>query len=537
MPAMGGMRPEDVRYRRSGDNTVLRIVLFDEWRSRCYWCGLPKGFHEIEIDHILPHTITHDGLRSLIEQHGLPDDFTVHAPANLAPICGPCNREKSNGEFAGTLVTGKLARARALQDRVILRAVNFDATNAKWIQATVEDLRWNAPAEIAARILRLAERAQPEAAPWRLDFQTTPDGVCLIFSTQDTGQTAGQPHGLPPLFSFPSDTDDDQATEHRLTELARYGGELTIEARYLVPAPDDATPSLAQILGLDSPDDHVLIGAGLAQLDPAATFQLALVSASGVVKARATLAAIAANRGDHGGRIILADSTGIFTVHVQVDRAEDGETVTSSFSNEGFNGKYPYATRPALDLFQDADETDHLELRLNNRPFGTTTGPSAAHWQQHLRDLRYAAHVVAALERLQTHTGEIFQIPEHLSPAECADVLVAAQLVEGETVNLPSRELLVTVNADRIQQFLAINDQQIPGFLRITGAGYVVPCGPHQINVGRAEVLAQVKLINTAELRAAIGTGKDAKARYGRHADTDFKVRLLPEKDLAGLTG
>jgi hypothetical protein len=70
----------DVRYRPGGDNGILRHVLFEEWQSRCYWCEKPVLFATVEVDHILPHTVTTDHLADLIRQHDLPADFDVHAP-------------------------------------------------------------------------------------------------------------------------------------------------------------------------------------------------------------------------------------------------------------------------------------------------------------------------------------------------------------------------------------------------------------------------------------------------------------------------
>lgn len=84
------MTTVEARYSYSSEqNTLLRFALVQAWGDKCYWCRTPKIFRDLEIDHMIPRN-----------PRGVPDpDFDVDAAANLAPICGACNQEKSNGEF------------------------------------------------------------------------------------------------------------------------------------------------------------------------------------------------------------------------------------------------------------------------------------------------------------------------------------------------------------------------------------------------------------------------------------------------------
>jgi HNH endonuclease len=80
----------DARYSYSPErNRLLLLALVQAWSNKCYWCRTPKTFRDLEIDHIVPRN----------PRGGLEPDFDVDAAENLAPICGPCNKEKSNGEF------------------------------------------------------------------------------------------------------------------------------------------------------------------------------------------------------------------------------------------------------------------------------------------------------------------------------------------------------------------------------------------------------------------------------------------------------
>ncbi|MEV4830552.1 HNH endonuclease signature motif containing protein [Micromonospora sp. NPDC049257] len=212
---------DDVRYRLGGDNGLLRHVLFEEWQSRCYWCEQPVLFATVEIDHILPATATADHLADLIRQHDLPAGFDLHTPANLAPICGPCNREKSNNRFAGTLVTGKLARAAKKQDRVIRRVLTFAAVNQRTAQAVAADQALRSPAEVLARVRMLTERVQAFSDTWRQDITTTPDGIGLLF-TPKTPDPDGS--GLPPLFDLSGGDAATAEVERGLSESATTAG-------------------------------------------------------------------------------------------------------------------------------------------------------------------------------------------------------------------------------------------------------------------------------------------------------------------------
>lgn len=81
---------EAARYSYSPErNRLLLLALVQEWGSKCYWCKMPKPFRDLEIDHILPRT----------HRRGADPDVDIDAAENLAPICVPCNKEKSNREF------------------------------------------------------------------------------------------------------------------------------------------------------------------------------------------------------------------------------------------------------------------------------------------------------------------------------------------------------------------------------------------------------------------------------------------------------
>lgn len=122
---------DDIRYR-PGDpdnNAVLRLALLESWGNRCYWCRMPSDYSVTEIDHIISQETPPDKLAEFLAEHMPPthrEQFDIHAPGNLAPIHGTCNRDKSNLDLAGTgRLTSSLARARSRQPQVAKRVRSF----------------------------------------------------------------------------------------------------------------------------------------------------------------------------------------------------------------------------------------------------------------------------------------------------------------------------------------------------------------------------------------------------------------------------
>ncbi|WP_410814913.1 HNH endonuclease [Micromonospora sp. 067-2] len=517
---------DDVRYRPGGDNGLLRHVLFEEWQSRCYWCETPMLFATVEIDHILPHTVTAAHLMELIGQHDLAADFDVHAPANLAPICGPCNREKSNNRFAGTLVTGKLARAAKKRDRVIHRVLAFAAANQRSAQAVAADQALRSPAEVLARVRMLTERVQAFSETWRQDIATTTDGVALLYTPKIAVQAAP---GLPPLFDLSAGDAATAAVERGLTEVRDYGGAVVIDARYLIPPTDNDTPSIAEVLGLTGPDDHVLIAAVGTQLDPATTFQLTLVTADGAVRDRLPLHANPVTSGQRGARMVLCDDSGLFTARLQAEHPDHGGSITTDLTSEGMAGRYPYRLLAALRLFRDAEPTDRLEVRLNDRSLGTPVDNDAEQTGQILLAFRYDGELIAALDRIQAHTGQRFPVPDEITAAERADLLLAARLLEGQAITLTDDVLTITIKPEAIDAFLLGQHKDQPGELRMLGAGYSVTCGTHRMELGPVAIQApHVVLINIDEMRVAARTKAPVKARYQCLPGSRIVVQLSP---------
>lgn len=127
--------PEDARYTYSLErNRLLLLAMVRAWGNKCYWCRTPKTFRDLEIDHIVPRS-----------PRGSSDpDFDVDAAENLAPICGACNREKSNGEFQDAPRLDAMRKAAADKAKKVrqnlARFHKDDAVVKALLAVTVADL-------------------------------------------------------------------------------------------------------------------------------------------------------------------------------------------------------------------------------------------------------------------------------------------------------------------------------------------------------------------------------------------------------------
>lgn len=110
------------------DPDVLRSVLHNLYKSRCYWCGKLKDFVDIEVDHIIPKKLKGRALEKALERLGLPYDFDLNDPANLAPICGRCNGSAGKGSLDMThlpVVATHLRKAQRHKPEVERRVGEF----------------------------------------------------------------------------------------------------------------------------------------------------------------------------------------------------------------------------------------------------------------------------------------------------------------------------------------------------------------------------------------------------------------------------
>ncbi|MCZ7421171.1 HNH endonuclease signature motif containing protein [Verrucosispora sp. WMMA2121] len=129
----------------------------------------------MQIDHIIPESISAARLQELKDIGTVDSDFDLQRPRNLAPACRPCNRDKSNGDFLEhPKVLGRLRRALKFEPDIDRLVRNFFTANkmAKSM-LTVRSADPNDPAAAAAfaqhgpAIVQAVAQIDPAMADYR----------------------------------------------------------------------------------------------------------------------------------------------------------------------------------------------------------------------------------------------------------------------------------------------------------------------------------------------------------------------------------
>jgi hypothetical protein len=78
-----------------------RYAVFTAHGEVCYLCRKPIDLSSMEVDHIVPESISADPdrLRAVLVALGRRNDFDINSYENWMPSCRSCNRRKSDVEF------------------------------------------------------------------------------------------------------------------------------------------------------------------------------------------------------------------------------------------------------------------------------------------------------------------------------------------------------------------------------------------------------------------------------------------------------
>jgi len=292
-----------------------------------------------------------------------------------------------------------------------------------------------------------------------------------------------------------------------------YGGDIIIDNRYLRPHAELETSTIGGLFQPGGPTEYLHITTQIVATGPPPIYQLVLVAADGTVKHRLGLVPETATIGRRGVRVTVRDPSGTFTAVLRADRPELGGAMHTRLTGGGIAGKYPYAVRAAYELFRHADATDHLQLRVDDRVLGDPFDITPDRMATLVTDAHRAADVIAALERLQAHTGQMFLIPGVLTAGEVDDVLLADRLLAGEEVRINQTSFGLTIRGDRLAEFVELQATLPAGGLLLEPGRYVFTCGGNTLELGHVTIRApRLALANLPELREAADA--DTTAQY-----------------------
>jgi hypothetical protein len=122
--------------------------------TKCWLCGEPVNFVEMEVDHILPESLLKDqsALDAALTAFGLPSDFELNSFDNWLPAHRRCNAEKREHIFRPTpIIQVWIDRARKkahaarevrdayVSDRKIEQAIRVLSTGDKAVPKEILD--------------------------------------------------------------------------------------------------------------------------------------------------------------------------------------------------------------------------------------------------------------------------------------------------------------------------------------------------------------------------------------------------------------
>jgi hypothetical protein len=93
-----------------------RFAVYVTHGERCYLCDAPLDLKTLEVDHILPESLESepDRLADVLQEFGLPENFSLNSFANWMPACRRCNGKKSDLVFKATPII-QLMLQRAIE--------------------------------------------------------------------------------------------------------------------------------------------------------------------------------------------------------------------------------------------------------------------------------------------------------------------------------------------------------------------------------------------------------------------------------------
>ena len=80
-------------------DTPTRAGIWSAHKTKCFYCNTDIDFKDLNIDHIIPESISKQKLKELILEYGLNESFMINGFENLVPTHRICNQRKTDDVF------------------------------------------------------------------------------------------------------------------------------------------------------------------------------------------------------------------------------------------------------------------------------------------------------------------------------------------------------------------------------------------------------------------------------------------------------
>lgn len=453
---------------------LTRLALFERWGETCVWCGRPLIFADMEVEHLLPKSLTGDELAAALRLHGRPQDLDLDSLENLAPSCGPCNRTKGNRPppdtpRISTLLRDahdrapriranaeRLAKSRSVQRAltIVLTAVGTgDEPTIRKLREAVDELRVGF-AEATGRPLgaihpalqqlvdvgEVLSRADPEFSYAVAVHETgapapspSPETVMSLAQIDETttqridlaprGPEAMQRHG--PQFTLrPTNDEDGRRAAAELAEALRTGIDATITGG-LDLVFDRLPPGLSDLVGRPLIAGTLEIRAGRPPRPP--DWHAAIRASTQPRSASIRVLLRPLDQAEDGWDHELAGSFGGLTVRLLVRRTRMGGQMRWTLVHRRDNSRVRDQLA-ALELLEALgrggaliveDRGPRKRPTINQPAESFSFDPRSAALLAFLRDVR----------SIEEWTRQELSLPDQVSPEEAQHVAIAANVI------------------------------------------------------------------------------------------------------------
>lgn len=107
-------------------DTPTRAGIWSAHKTKCFYCNTDIDFKDLNIDHIIPESISKQKLKELILEYGLNESFMINGFENLVPTHRICNQRKTDDVF---------------NKASILYYLGLNAKKVEFVKAEIEKLK------------------------------------------------------------------------------------------------------------------------------------------------------------------------------------------------------------------------------------------------------------------------------------------------------------------------------------------------------------------------------------------------------------
>jgi hypothetical protein len=276
------------------------------------------------------------------------------------------------------------------------------------------------------RVTALTARLNELDPHYMFVLSTSPvDGVKVAVIPRYPGAEKDRPIRVSAAFNFP-DTDEGRAAAAALSDTVAYGTASEIAEEFVTSVSVDGISGLDTVFNAAK----VAFGPGQDQTSPVVPqIALRLTRESGAVGFQLPLKLTSRTTGLHGGELTLSDYADVVDVTMRLDVPTRRFTLNYHFSTP--ENVLPGALVPALRFLSGISSGQFVAVLFNGQPIG----PPVTSTQILPSELNGYLRLATDLDEIQRKSGIYFPMPSSLSGEEQDNILIARQLVDGETVS------------------------------------------------------------------------------------------------------